>query len=180
MSLLSKKLKGDGESEIMRHLTEEAKKVIVEKALNRKDQSIAEIANIHNVGLSTLWRWIRNYKAGKNITTNNAPGSTIRLTKSEQLEHLLATVSLDEARLGSYCREHGLYSFQLQQWKDEFMLQDNNQKKQKIQSEVKALRAENKLLKQDLQRKNKALAETTALLVLKKKANLIFGESKDV
>ena len=60
------------------------------------------------------------------------------------------------------------------------MLQDNNQKKQKIQSEVKALRAENKLLKQDLQRKNKALAETTALLVLKKKANLIFGESRDV
>jgi hypothetical protein len=68
----------------------------------------------------------------------------------------------------------------LQQWKNEFMLQDKNQKKQEIQSELKALRAENKLLKQDLLRKNRALAETTALLVLKKKANLIFGELKDV
>lgn len=164
----------------MRHLTQEAKKTIVEKALNRKDQNLAEIASIHNVGLSTLEKWIRHYKECKQNITNTTLPSTLQLSRAEQWEHLLATASLDEVKLGGYCREHGLYSFQLQQWKSEFMLQDKNQKKQEIQSELKALRAENKLLKQDLLRKNRALAETTALLVLKKKANLIFGELKDV
>ena len=37
------------------------------------------------------------------------------------------------------------------------------------------LRARNKELERDLNRKDKALAETTALLVLKKKADLIWG-----
>lgn len=45
--------------------------------------------------------------------------------------------------------------------------------------ELKALRNENKLLKQELRRKDSALAETAALLVLKKKATLIWGGLED-
>jgi hypothetical protein len=41
------------------------------------------------------------------------------------------------------------------------------------------LKAQIKELKSDLYRKDKALAETSALLVLKKKANLIWGDGKD-
>ena len=147
----------------MRRLTQEAKKTIVEKALNRKDQKLSEIASMHNIGFSTLENWIRQYKEGKLSTPNNTPSSTVHLSRSEQLEHLLATSSLDDAGLGAYCREHGLYSFQLKQWKNEFMSQDNNQKKQEAQSELKALRAENKLLKKI------CYAKIEALLVLKKR-----------
>ena len=43
---------------------------------------------------------------------------------------------------------------------------------QKIQDEMKQL-------KSDLNRKDKALAELTALLVLKKKADLLWGDSED-
>ena len=41
--------------------------------------------------------------------------------------------------------------------------------------EVRTLKKENKSLKKDLNRKEKALAETAALLVLKKKAQEIWG-----
>jgi len=157
----------------MRQLTQEAKKTIVGKALNRKDKTLSEIAKEYSIGLSTLEKWIRQHKDGKpNIQAGEAPSSA-QLTREEQFEHLLATSKLDDVRLGAYCRERGLYSFQLQQWKNEFMSHDN---KQKTQSELKALKSENKLLKQDLSRKDRALAETTALLVLKKKADLLFGD----
>jgi hypothetical protein len=41
------------------------------------------------------------------------------------------------------------------------------------------VREENRTLKKELRRKDKALAETTALLVLKKKAASIWGEPED-
>jgi hypothetical protein len=49
----------------------------------------------------------------------------------------------------------------------------------KLKDELKTLRQENRNLKKDLNRKDKALAETSALLVLKKKADLIWGDLED-
>ena len=45
--------------------------------------------------------------------------------------------------------------------------------------ETRSLRQENRDLKKELRRKEKALAETAALLVLKKKAASIWGEPED-
>lgn len=164
----------------MTRLSEAAKKSIVEKALSKNSKSKAEIASLHNIGYSTLQKWIFKYKHEMGIIKNsNKPAGNIQLTNSEKFQHLLATSMLDEIAVGAYCREHGLYSFQMQQWKNEFMSKDDNRKKQAQQSELKALKAENKLLKQDLLRKDRALAETTALLILKKKADLIWGEPED-
>lgn len=162
----------------MVHLSEEAKKSIVEKALNRKGKGLVELAIQYNIGYSTLQKWIFKYKNSA-PTIGNKFSSDRPLPRSDQLKHLLATASLDETALGAYCREHGIYSFQMQQWKNEFMSTDKSQKKQETQAELKALRAENKLLKKDLLRKDRALAETTALLVLKKKADLLFGVQED-
>lgn len=44
---------------------------------------------------------------------------------------------------------------------------------------MKTLRNENKALKKELNRKDKALAETAALLVLQKKVNEIWGSDED-
>lgn len=164
----------------MIRLSEDAKKSIVEKALTIKGKKLVEIASLHNVGYSTLHKWISKYKNGIGaIRNSNKSPVNAQLTRSDQFQHLLATAKLDETALGAYCREHGLYSFQMQEWKNEFMSHDKNKIKQETQAELKALRAENKLLKKDLLRKDRALAETTALLVLKKKADLLFGVQED-
>ena len=161
----------------MKHLRQEVKKTIVEKALNRKDKTLVEIASENNIGLSTLQRWLHRYNEEGTPNTKGVSALTVTmLSRTEQFEHLLATSKLDDVGLGAYCRERGLYSFQLQQWKNEFMSHDNKQKNHEAKAEIKSLRTENKLLKQDLYRKDKALAETTALLVLKKKADLLFGD----
>jgi transposase len=161
----------------MGYLSENAKQSLVQKALEQKGK-IKELAQQHHVGYSTLQKWIKHYRESVKISTK---GQTTNkdLSSTEKFQHIVATATLDETSVGIYCRQHGIYSFQLQQWKEQFMTQKDDKKKKSELTELKLLRSENKALKQELMRKERALSETAALLVLKKKAALIWGESED-
>lgn len=154
----------------------EMKEDLIKKVLTRKDQSLAEIAKLSNVGLTTLRSWVKKSREESTIVVGKVKEARSKIYSSgERLEFLLETAKLTEVELGAYCRRYGLYSFQLTEWKNEFMKPSIEKKDVIIREELKALKAENKCLKQDLNRKDRALAETTALLILKKKADLIFG-----
>ena len=164
----------------MSNLSPRAREALVQKALS-KDNNLTtkEIAKAHNIGYSTLQRWIK-CNQDDNIGSSKVSGKAgTEQPAAQRLQHVIATASLDETAIGVYCREHGIYSFQLTQWKKAFMTQTKVDKQQSNIDELKALRAENKQLKQEIRRKDSALAETTALLVLKKKASLIWGEFED-
>ncbi len=163
----------------MKRLSSQARQMIVEKALGRKGQPLTEVAESHNIGYSTLQKWIKRYRDNAQDNGDKGVRSKTKINQADQFKHLVAISNLDESALGAYCREHGLYSFQLKQWKEEFMGKNKDQKTQKDLAELKALRTENKLLKQELRRKESALAETAALLILKKKANSIWGVVED-
>lgn len=155
----------------------EFKAALVQKALNRGSATLESIARANNIGTSTLSKWVTKFRNGELQVKDGA----VKLgyeTAADRLKHLLNTASLDEVALGSYCREHGLYSHQLTEWKDA-MSKDNNDKNKQQNEELKVLRAENKSLKKELNRKEKALAETAALLVLKKKLHSIWGARED-
>lgn len=163
----------------MTRLSEEAKQAIVKKALGSNRQTRCEIARNHNIGVSTLGKWIKRYKDGGRISSDGIQANKLSMA-SERFEHLQATYGLNDAEVGAYCRKHGLYSHQLQQWKEEFMSRNTDTKNQNQLLELKSLRIENKQLKQDILRKDKALSETAALLILKKKAAQIWGDVEDV
>ena len=85
---------------------------------------------------------------------------------------------LDEERV-SWCRRKGLFGHHLEQWKkDAIKATTPNLSKGKA-DETRLLKKENESLKKDLLRKDKALAETAALLVLKKKAHSIWGDPEE-
>jgi transposase len=67
----------------------------------------------------------------------------------------------------------------LEQWKQEAMSVNRNKLDITVQAEVKRLREENKQLQKELRRKDKALAEASALLILKKKVDTIWGDNED-
>lgn len=163
----------------MQQLSTSAKQAIIKKALAKDGRTLSEIAKAHNIGLSTLGKWLRCYRKNGIIGEQKPAKVSQDYSMSNRLHHLIATGSLDEAALGVYCREQGIYSFQLTEWKEEFMAQKITEKKQSNLAELKILRAENKQLKQEVRRKDSALAEATALLILKKKAALIWGEVGD-
>jgi transposase-like protein len=127
----------------MTQLSAEAKEAIVQQALTRKGKSVASIAKMNGIGGSTLHKWLRKARMGESFLTVNesAPDS-----KAEQLRHLIATAKLDDEALGVYCRQHGIYSHQLTQWKVNFMSDTPSVKQHSAQAELKQVKAENKRL----------------------------------
>jgi transposase len=149
---------------------------VVERALARTDTQEV-LAEEFGIGRSTIQNWVRQYRA---LGENPLAGRDKRpqaWTKEERLDALLATHGLSEEELGRWCRQHGVHTHHLVQWRRELI--EGGSEQADLNKEARSLREENRGLKKDLRRKEKALAETTALLVLKKKAALIWGENED-
>jgi ABC-type taurine transport system substrate-binding protein len=69
-------------------------------------------------------------------------------------------------------REKGLFEHQLQQWQQSFCAMGAGASEANVrhaQTQLRELQAKNATLQRDLSRKDRALAETAALLVLQKK-----------
>jgi hypothetical protein len=73
----------------------------------------------------------------------------------------------DEA-LNAWCRERGLFAHDLTKWRSDFCAPAPARSREESQ-ELRQLRQANQQLQRDLNRKDKALAEAAALLVLQKK-----------
>ena len=88
---------------------------------------------------------------------------------------------MNEAALSAYCREKGLYPEQVEQWRGACEQANDWDRAQTQQLKTNRRSDERRIkeLEQDLRRKEKALAETAALLVLRKKAQAIWGEPED-
>ena len=88
---------------------------------------------------------------------------------------------MNEAELAEYCRRKGLYVEQIAAWRKACLQANSNRAAQaKEQREQgKKDRKQIKKLERELHRKEKALAEAAALLVLQKKAQTIWGEAED-
>jgi len=86
---------------------------------------------------------------------------------------------MDEAARSAWCREHGVYPQQLQQWRDSATqaLAEPSEKRASAH-QTKEDRRRIKELERELRRKDKALAETAALLVLSKKVEAIFNKNR--
>lgn len=160
----------------MVYLSEIAKENLARQALNLNTFERIELAKSNNIGYSTLCKWVCNYRSRNE--------GTVRFNKSQEpsfntkLSHILATTNLADNEVGAYCRSKGLYTTQLLEWKNKLMttnIDENNRNKGAL-AEIKTLKIEIEKLKSELRRKDKALAETAALLVLKKKADIIWGD----
>ena len=88
---------------------------------------------------------------------------------------------MSEIELAEYGRSKGLYIEQIQAWRDACMQANGGIAEQasQLQKENRVKDREIKQLSQELRRKESALAETAALLVLRKKARAIWGDNED-
>jgi len=159
----------------------------VEKALNRANGiTLNTIIDELGIGRSTLTKWVRDARYNKleNLTGGGTLSSRNEKRPQdwgleERLEIVMACESLDEEQRSEYCRKHGVYPHHIKQWKLDFISGNSSSEDVTTRQEVKNLKNENKALKKELNRKDKALAETAALLVLQKKVNAIWGNDED-
>ena len=162
----------------------------VEKALSlRGVTTVKDIADSLGVGHSTLQKWIiKSRNQEFEPVTDDEISSLVPMTKEkrpqdwsmeEKLNLIIRCGSLDDAAVSALCREQGLYPHHIKQWKQDIIGGAPANTQVNARSEAKSLRHENKALKKELNRKDRALAETAALLVLQKKVQEIWGDDED-
>jgi transposase-like protein len=169
--------------------TEGFKIQAVEKALNRSPEiSLVEMAETLGVSRSALQRWISqsNKLQLEAISFNpliptmtSKEKSPQNWTLEEKLKLVIESDGLNEQATSELCRTQGIFPHHINQWKHHFITGTALSTDTKKQTSVKLLRNEIKELNKDLNRKNKALAETAALLVLQKKVNTIWGNNNE-
>lgn len=162
----------------MNHYPEDHKKAVIRKLLE-SGLSLRQFSEQEGVSLSTLYGWRNKYlETGSGLTKSNNPDDW---SAEQKFSTVLETATLSEIELSEYCREKGLYPEQIKAWKQSCISgnQTQAQQRKKLTQEQKADRKRIKALEKELKRKDAALAETAALLVLRKKLNAYWGEDED-
>jgi transposase-like protein len=156
---------------------------MVQKMLGPDGRSATSLAAQAGVSPSTLSRWLEEAKLAS-MTPKKKPSSgssaTKRWTPAEKLRVVREAMALDEASLGALLRREGLHQADLDRFRQEVLAAADEGfsargKRSGPNPEQKRL----KQLEKELARKDKALAEAAALLVLRKKAETLFPSEEE-
>lgn len=139
------------------------------KLYSRGDRTIESVAAELHINCHTLKGWMKRKtmqhvsEAAKREKAEKRPQDW---SAAEQLSALQESHALSSEALNAWCRERGLFAHHLSAWRAAFCRED---KAVPVTGELRGLKAENEQLKRALARKEKALAEAAALLILQKK-----------
>lgn len=164
----------------MTKYSEEFKNSIIAKMMPPENRSITEIARETGLSEATLNQWRRKARmSGFATPADNQEAE--RWSTQDKFLIVVETAKLCEAELAEYCRQKGLFVEQVNAWRDACMQANGGVAKEaaRYQQELKQSAKRVKDLEKELRRKEAALAETAALLVLRKKADAILGDGED-
>ncbi len=151
----------------------EFKEAIVKKIVNRGNQTVAQVCEAEGIGKATATNWLRN----ATMPAMNKKTKSKKWSAKEKLRAVGETLSASETEIGTFLRKEGLHSQQLQEWQDQALSSlEGSPKASPSQESFEALVQQNKQLEREILRKDKALAEASALLILQKKVSLIWGD----
>lgn len=144
----------------------------VARLLPPESAAVVEVAQELGVGAGTLERW-RSDALSK-------PSRERAWTAAARFEAVLTSATMDETGKSAWCRANGVYPQELAAWRQSAM-QALAEPEEALASpqQTKHDRRRIKELERELRRKDRALAETAALLVLSKKVAAIFNRGED-
>ncbi len=158
----------------------ERKEAVIKKMLPPHHRSIASLAEEEGIAEATLYNWRNEARRQGRLLPDGELGPQ-GWTSRDKFAAVVETAAMNEAEIATYCRERGLYPEQLQAWRA--ACEQANDWERESQRQLKAaqtdLEKERRALERELRRKEKALAEAAALLVLEKKAAAIWGTDED-
>ena len=146
------------------------------------DGTISKLARAEGIPLNTLYTWNASLKRTGAVGKFSASGNpSVTLSSKAKYEIVLRTESMTELELGTFLRERGILAEDLMRWK--VACQEANDSSSIAAKEYRANLAAERTkvasLERELARKEKALAETAALLVLRGKAQAFWGDRDD-
>ena len=164
----------------MKRYSAERRESVIQKMMPPHNTPRPELAAETGISDVTLYTW-RNQARVEGIAVPADGKNPEKWSSEDKFAIVLEAASLNEAELAEYCRRKGLYAEQITAWRKACLQANVNSAAQaKEQREQgKKDRKQIKKLERELHRKEKALAEAAALLVLQKKAQAIWGDGED-
>jgi transposase-like protein len=161
----------------MTHYSEEFRASVAARLLPPNNARIADVVKETGVPKDTLYDWRARYRNKQSLSPSFSKSSN-QYSADDKLAVIIETGTLNETELSEYCRSKGLYPVQIKSWKTSIVQglmsgaskvdREHNQKQSKTIQR----------LEKDLARKEKALAEVAALLVLQKKFQALMEASE--
>ena len=150
------------------------------KVRERGTRSVLDVAVDLHMSVGTLRKWISKSNQTKGEVVD--PAAKLRddlpaqsWGPSQRLQALLETHAMTPTQLHAWCREKGLFEHQLKAWRDAFCSATPSESRES-KTALRDLQARHETLQRELRRKEKALAEAAALLVLQKKFQALLGD----
>lgn len=160
----------------MTQYSPERKAAILKKLLPPLSLSVAELSKQEGISDVTLYTWRKQAKARGEVVSGSGKVPD-EWPAEAKLAVVIETATLSEVELNQYCREKGLYPEQVKTWRQACITgqQSATELKQTEREQTRADKKRIRELERELRRKDQALAETAALLVLRKKLNALWG-----
>jgi len=164
----------------MPRYSEEFKAKVVSKMMPPNAQSVAQVQRDTGISVPTLYAWRNRFRAEGHAVPADASNPE-NWSGENKLAVVIETAALNEQSMAEYCRSKGLYPEQIARWRqaaaegagDRLPLSPSERR------EFQTERKKSRQLEKELNRKDKALAEAAALLVLTKKASAIWRDDRD-
>jgi transposase-like protein len=153
------------------------KKSAVEKLLSRGIRTVTDVTKDLGISSPTIYQWRDEFAKVQDM---KKPSSPQNRSLSEKNKSLFEYDSLPADKRGEYLRKSGIHEENLTEWR--YQIEKALEPVKKSSQDRKELGVEKekvKKLERELHRKDKALAEVSALLILKKKADLLWGSEED-
>ena len=163
------------------------KQDLLRKLMRPNGPTVAELASRTSVSEVTLSRWLRDAGKVRPMPPNDdreteqparkVGRSTRDLSPEDKLRLVQRSAGLEETSLGAFLRREGVHEADLMLWRQQVSEGALGALAGKRQRTVEQKRV--RKLEAELKRKDKALAEAAALLVLSKKVQALWGASED-
>ena len=159
----------------------ERRESVLKKVLPPNNISISALSKEEGISDATLYNWRKEARSEGRLMPDADNSAASSWSSTDKFAAVMETAAMSQAEIAEYCREKGLFAEQLAQWRQACEQANNwdQVSEKKLKEATQAERKKNTELQKDLDRKNKALAEAAALLVLRKKYNALFQDHED-
>jgi transposase-like protein len=143
--------------------------------LSSKPLTVRALAKLEGISEATLYNWRKKLRQeGRAVPEHDR--SSENWSAQTKFAVVVETAALSETELAEYCRGKGLYPQQIKAWRDAAIeAQDISQQAAAAKEQQgRGYRKQIKRLEREVARKDKALAEAAALLILQKKMRALW------
>ena len=163
----------------MTSINPERKDYLLAKMLTTSNLNVRQFSEEHGVSRSALYTWLKAHHLESTTMTTSKTTKPDNWSGERKLNVLIETASFNKQELSTYCRENGLYVEQIARWKTAAINGNEGSSSKTRNPLLTKEKKHSRHLERELRRKEKALAEAAALLILRKKAQAIWGDDAD-